>query len=121
VSYISSDADLSGPRHQHAWRAEGGTIHATVRLSENNASTLYFDSAADARAVAAACIEAAEALDRLAEEIGQAAADITAPQPEEPAACSDHRPVLDSAVGWYCPACGSDAPPDGSETSGGAR
>ncbi len=37
------------------------------------------------------------------------------------AACPDHRPVLDSAVGRYCPACGSDAPPDGSETSGGAR
>jgi len=41
------------------------------------------------------------------------AADIIAPQPEEPAACPDHRPVLDSAVGWYCPACGSDASPDG--------
>ena len=35
------------------------------------------------------------------------------------AACPDHRPVLDSAVGWYCPACGSDAPPDGTETDGG--
>ena len=27
------------------------------------------------------------------------------------AACPDHRPVLDSEVGWYCTACGSDAPP----------
>jgi hypothetical protein len=71
VSYITSDADLSGPRHQHAWRAEGGTIHATVRLSENNSSTLYFDSATDARAVAAACTEAAAAMDRLAAEGGQ--------------------------------------------------
>jgi hypothetical protein len=51
--------------------------------------------------------------------IRQAAAAITAPQSGEPAACPDHRPVLDSAVGWYCPACGSDAPPDGSETDGG--
>jgi hypothetical protein len=49
----------------------------------------------------------------------QAAADITAPPSGEPAACPDHRPVLDSAVGWYCPACGSDAPPHGSETDGG--
>ena len=70
MSYISSDADLSGPRLQHAWRAEG-TIHASVRLSERSSSTLYFDSAADARAVAAACTEAAEALDRLAAEGGQ--------------------------------------------------
>jgi hypothetical protein len=28
------------------------------------------------------------------------------------AACPNHRPVLDDVVGWYCPACGSDAPPD---------
>jgi hypothetical protein len=25
--------------------------------------------------------------------------------------CPDHRPVLDSEAGWYCAACGSDAPP----------
>ena len=67
MSYISSDSDLSRPRHQHAWRAEDGTIHATVRLGEGSSSALFFDSAADARAVAAACTEAAEALDRLAD------------------------------------------------------
>jgi len=27
-------------------------------------------------------------------------------------ACPDHRPVHDSELGWYCAACGSDAPPD---------
>ena len=27
------------------------------------------------------------------------------------AGCPDHRPVLDDAHGWYCSACGSDAPP----------
>jgi len=59
----------------------------------------------------------AEVAAQVAQEIGQAAA----AQRGEPVACPDHRPVLDSAVGWYCPACGSDAPPDGSETSGGAR
>lgn len=26
--------------------------------------------------------------------------------------CPDHRPVLDEAIGWYCPACGAEAPPD---------
>ena len=50
MSYIAVDAAISEPRHAHAWRDDDGGIHATVRLS---ASTLYFDSAADARAVAA--------------------------------------------------------------------
>ena len=26
---------------------------------------------------------------------------------ERRAACPDHRPVLDSDIGWYCPACGT--------------
>src|ERR1700737_1406011 len=26
--------------------------------------------------------------------------------------CPDLRPVLDEAIGWYCPACGAEAPPD---------
>lgn len=30
---------------------------------------------------------------------------------EARAGCPDHRPVLDSVAGWYCAACGSDAPP----------
>ena len=42
---------------------------------------------------------------------GHAAAQITAPQPEKPAACPNHRSVLDSAAGWYCPTCGSASPP----------
>ena len=64
-----------------------------------------------ARAEASPTTDWPAALDAL----GQAAADITAPQPEEPAACPDHRPVPDSAVGWYCPACGAEAPPDGGQ------
>lgn len=71
MSYIASDVDISNPCYDHAWRAEGGNIHATVRLSDR-LSTLFFDSAADARAVAAACTEAAEALDRLAAEATEA-------------------------------------------------
>jgi hypothetical protein len=50
---------------------------------------------------------------QLAAAIRQAAAQITAPPPEDSAKCSDHWPVLDSEVGWYCAACGSDAPPAG--------
>ena len=63
-SSISTDSDISEPRHSHSWRAKDGAIWATVRLG---GATLCFDSAADARAVAAACTEAAEALDKLAE------------------------------------------------------
>jgi hypothetical protein len=55
----------------------------------------------------------------LAAAIRQAAAQITAPPPEESAKCPDHRPVLDSGVGWYCAACGSDAPPVAPITDGG--
>jgi hypothetical protein len=39
-------------------------IYATVEIG---ATTLYLDSAADARAIAAACIEAAKAIERLAD------------------------------------------------------
>ena len=67
MSRISTDADISEPRFAHAWRAESGSIHAAVYLSRRSSSTLTFDSAADARALAAECIEAAEALDKLAE------------------------------------------------------
>ena len=64
MSYIAVDAAISEPRHAHVWRDDDGTIHATVRLST---STLYFDNVADARAVAAECIKAAEAMDRLSD------------------------------------------------------
>ena len=30
---------------------------------------------------------------------------------EDATRCPDHRPVLDLAVGWYCPACGAEASP----------
>ena len=67
MSYVSSDVEMGQPRHNHAWRDKDGSVHATVRLTDGITATLYFDSAEDARAVAAACIEAAEALDRLAD------------------------------------------------------
>lgn len=64
MSYISTDSNIEDPVSRHAWRADDGTIHATVRLGPGS-TFLSFDSAADARAVAAACTEAAEAIDRI--------------------------------------------------------
>ena len=65
MSYISTDTSISGPCHRHAWRADDETIHATVRLNDASATFLSFDSPADARAVAAECIKAAESMERL--------------------------------------------------------
>ena len=67
MSYISTDSDVKDPRFGSAWRADRGAICAAVYLG-SGATFLSFDSPADARAVAAACIEAAEAMERLAEE-----------------------------------------------------
>jgi hypothetical protein len=55
--------------------------------------------------------ELAALAERLAGGEDQAAAQITAPSPQDPAPCPDHRPVLDSELGWYCAGCGSEAPP----------
>ena len=64
MSFASIDSDVLNPRFGRAWR-DGRAVHSTVKLG---GTTLYFDSAADARAVAAACTEAAEAHDRLSAE-----------------------------------------------------
>jgi hypothetical protein len=64
MSFASIDSDVSNPRFGHAWRDPDGGLHSAVKLGD---STLYLDSAADARAIAAACTEAAEALDGLAD------------------------------------------------------
>lgn len=61
MSFASIDSDVSNPHFGRAWR-DGEKVHATVKLGR---SSLFFDSAEDARAVAAACTGAAEALDRL--------------------------------------------------------
>jgi len=66
VSYISTDTSIKAPRFGDAWRADRGVTCATVYLG--GAAFLSFDSPADARTLAAACIEAAEAMDRLAAE-----------------------------------------------------
>ena len=67
MSYISTDSEIKDPRFGSAWRTDRGAIRATVYLSPRS-PFLSFDSPADARAVAAACIEAAEAMERLAAE-----------------------------------------------------
>ncbi len=67
MSYVSSGVEMGRAHFNHAWRDDVGGVHATVRLTDGIAATLFFDSAADARAVAAACTEAAEAIDRLAD------------------------------------------------------
>lgn len=61
MSFISQDSQISTPHFGHAWRTDDGAS-AVVRLGR---AELYFQSPQDARDVAAACGEAAEALDEL--------------------------------------------------------
>lgn len=62
-SSIDITSDVQNPEFGHAWRSKNSlTVYALVRLG---ASSLYLDSAADARALAAACMEAADAIDQL--------------------------------------------------------
>ena len=67
MSYIATDSEITRSWFSQAWRADRGDICATVRLGSGT-TFMSFDSPADARAVAAACIEAAEAMERLAAE-----------------------------------------------------
>jgi hypothetical protein len=66
VSYVSTDSEIEGPRFGSVWRADRGVICATVYFGPG-VTFLSFDSADDARALAAACTEAAEAMERLGE------------------------------------------------------
>lgn len=61
-SRVHIDADLTDPYFGHAWRDADGDVFATARLG---GAYLVFTSAADARAAAAACMEAADAHDKL--------------------------------------------------------
>ena len=72
MSSINTYADMPEPRFGHAWRDASGKIHATVRFAGGAFPFLAFDGAAEARALAAACAEAAEAMDRLAAEAADA-------------------------------------------------
>jgi hypothetical protein len=67
-SYMASNAALSALRFTgHVWRDRDGNVNATVdafREDGGHSCWLAFDDPADARALAAACTEAAEAMER---------------------------------------------------------
>jgi len=65
-STATTHTDISKPAFGLAWRDKRGEPHASVNLGPM--CILYFGSAEDARAAAAACTEAAEAISRLAAE-----------------------------------------------------
>lgn len=62
MSWLSLRPDIS-PCFRQAWRGGGGVIYANVELGGD--ADLTFNKPADARAVAAECIKAAEAMERL--------------------------------------------------------
>ena len=80
-SYLSTHADVTDPRFTgHVWRDGDGQVNGTVDIAPKRAAHacwLAFDDPADARALAAACIEAAEAMEALA-------AEPVTPAPETP-------------------------------------
>jgi hypothetical protein len=64
MSYLGTRPDIGRIRFDgHVWRSRAGTVFATVDLGD---ATIWFDSADDARALAAACTAAAEAYDQFA-------------------------------------------------------
>jgi hypothetical protein len=69
-SYIAVNSDFAEPRFTgHVWRDDYGIVNATVdtvRKSGAYSCWLAFDDPADARALATACTEAAEAMEEFA-------------------------------------------------------
>ena len=64
MSYISSNAKVSESRFTgHVWRSADGAVNATVDLAPGN-SWIAFDNPAHAHSLAAACTEAAKAMER---------------------------------------------------------
>jgi len=67
ASYLSAHADITDPRFTgHVWRDADGTVNATVDIALKTAAHsiwLCFDDPAQARALAAACAAAAEAIE----------------------------------------------------------
>ena len=62
-SFVNIDSDIMDPRLKNAWVSGDGRPEATVGLG---ASTIFLRSPEDARALSAACIAAAEAMEALA-------------------------------------------------------
>lgn len=67
---LTMQTELDLEDHIHAWTDQRGERHAALWIG--NANSLRFDSAQDARAFAAKCIEAAEAIERLTEQAADA-------------------------------------------------
>jgi len=76
-SYLASQTGIADPKFTgNVWRDDGGKINATVDITPKRAvhsCWLAFDDPADARDLAAECIKAAEAMERLEAESGEAA------------------------------------------------
>jgi hypothetical protein len=67
MSYLSTHSqDLEKPRFNgHVWRSEDGKVNATVEVTRQAGDVWYcFDDPSHARALAAECIKAAEAMER---------------------------------------------------------
>ena len=62
TSAVTISSDITGAEYGHAWRADDGTPCATVHLGD---STIRFEDSALARATAAECLKAADAMDAL--------------------------------------------------------
>jgi hypothetical protein len=63
MSHMQFSSDVSPRFDGHVWRDKYGTVHATVDLDARR-NYLSFGNPADARALAAECIKAAEAMER---------------------------------------------------------
>ncbi len=83
MSYFAIDAHVGRPKIGRAWRDAAGAIHATVYVSESSVGAFFFDSPADARAMAEKCIEAAEAMEALEAESQSTRPAATAADTEE--------------------------------------
>lgn len=65
MSSITAATELRRPEFHKAWRVDGtGSVLSIVYLGDGGAR-LAFNSPADARAMAAECIKAAEAMEQL--------------------------------------------------------
>lgn len=63
-SYLATSSDIKNPSFSgRVWRDSHGVVDGTVYLDEFNRKYFCFRSAAEARAVAAACIACAEAME----------------------------------------------------------
>ena len=66
-SYLNTSTEIANVRAGHVWRDDKGYVHGTVRVDPEGLSSAFlsFGDPATARAVAAACIACAEAMEAL--------------------------------------------------------